>query len=88
VEVRDLAARVVVSRIWKGPAVDTLTVVFGSTPIVSSCDLTLLAGGSYVIFAASGDDGVLWTRQCTGTALESDAAATIAALGPGQEPKQ
>jgi hypothetical protein len=88
VEVRDLAARVVVSRTWKGPRVDTLTVVFGSRPIASSCDLSLNVGSSYVIFAEDYGDGVLRTRQCTGTASESDAAATIAALGPVQERKQ
>jgi hypothetical protein len=88
VEVHDLAARVAVSRIWKGPRVDTLTVVFGSTPIVSSCDLTLQAGSSYVIFAVRYDDGALRTRQCTGTAAEVDATATISALGAAQEPKK
>ena len=88
VEVRELAARVAVSRIWKGPPVDTLTVVFGSTPLASSCDLTLNAGSSYVIFALPSDDGTLWTRQCTGTAAEADAAATISALDPGEEPKR
>ena len=88
VEVRNLAARVAVSRIWKGPLVDTLTVVFGSTPIVSSCDLTLQAGSSYVIFAVRYDDGALRTRQCTGTAAEVDATATISALGAAQEPKK
>jgi hypothetical protein len=86
--VHNLAAHVVVSRVWRGPLVDTLTVVFGSTPIASSCDLSLVAGFSYVIFATPYDDGVLRTRQCTGTAAESEAAATIAALGPGQEPRQ
>jgi hypothetical protein len=86
VEVRDLAARVAVSRVWKGPVVDTLTVVFGTTPIASSCDLTLQAGSSYVIFAEL-YESELRTRQCTGTAAEVDATATIAALGPAQEPK-
>jgi len=88
VEVRDLAARVTVSRIWKGPRVDTLTVVFGSTPLASSCDLTLQAGSSYVIFAVRYDDGALRTRQCLGTAAEDDATATISALGPAQEPRK
>jgi hypothetical protein len=88
VEVRGLAARVAVSRVWKGPRVDTLTVVFGSTPIASSCDLNLLTGSTYVIFASSYDDGVLRTRQCTGTAAEADATATISALGPGQAPRK
>ena len=87
VEVRDLAARVAVSRTWKGLRVDTLTVVFGSRPIASSCDLSLDVGSSYVIFAEDYGDGVLRTRQCTGAASGSDAAATIAALGPGQESK-
>jgi hypothetical protein len=86
VAVYDLAARVAVSRVWKGPLVDTLTVVFGSTPLASSCDLSLVAGFSYVIFATSYDDGVLRTRQCTGTAAEADAATTIAALGTGRSP--
>jgi hypothetical protein len=84
VDVRELAARVAVLRVWKGPALDTLTVVFGSTPIASSCDLTLLAGESYVIFATPWGDGALHTRQCTGTVAEVGAAATMAALGPGQ----
>jgi len=88
VEVYDLAARVAVSRVWKGPLVDTLTVVFGSTPIVSSCDLTMYAGFSYVIFAAPYDDGALRTRQCTGTAAEPEATATISVLGPGEEPRR
>jgi len=88
VEVRNLAARVAVSRIWKGPLVDTMTVVFGSTPVASSCDLTLHTGFSYVIFAVPYDDGVMRTRQCTGTVAEAEAAATIAALGVGQAPKQ
>jgi len=88
VEVRDLAARVAVSRIWKGLRVDTLTVVFGSTPLASSCDLALDPGESYVIFAARGEDGWLYTRQCTGTAPERDATATISALGAGEEPKR
>jgi hypothetical protein len=88
VAVYDLAARVAVSRVWKGPVVDTMTVVFGSTPIASSCDLTLLTGSSYVIFAVAYDDGVLRTRQCTGTAAEAEATATISALGRSQEPKQ
>lgn len=85
VESHALAARVAVSRVWKGPRVDTLTVIFGSIGIASSCDLSLEAGSSYVIFA-SGDDDALRTRQCTGTALESIATSTISALGPGQEP--
>jgi hypothetical protein len=83
-----LAARVAVARIWKGPRVDTLTVVFRSIGIASSCDLVLETGSSYVIFASGGEDGVLRTRQCTGTARERDATITIAALGPGQEPKK
>jgi hypothetical protein len=86
VGVRQLAARVAVSRVWKGPPVDTLTVVFGSTPVASSCDLSLQAGSSYVIFALADDDGALRTRQCTGTAAEVDARATISALGPGRVP--
>jgi len=85
VESHLLEARVAVSRVWKGPAVDTLSVVFGSIGIASSCDMSLEAGSSYVIFA-SGYDGVLRTRQCTGTALESVAASTISALGPGRLP--
>jgi hypothetical protein len=88
VQVRELAARVAVSRIWKGPRVDTLTVVFGSTPIASSCDLALQAGFSYVIFAVPYDDGAMRTRQCTGTGAEVDAAATIAVLGAGEVPRR
>ncbi len=88
VEVRELTARVAVSRIWKGPQVDTLTVVFGSTPLASSCDLTLQTGSSYVIFAVPYADGAFRTRQCSGTTAESDATATISALGPGEEPKK
>lgn len=85
VEVRSLAARVAVSRTWKGPRVDTLTVVFGSTPIASSCDLSLQEGRSYVIFAARDENGVMMTRVCSGTTSEEDATATISALGPGEE---
>ena len=88
VEVRALAARVAVSRIWKGPRLDTLTVVFGSTPIASSCDVSLQVGSSYVIFASRGENDVLYTRQCTGTAAEEQAAATITALDTGEEPRR
>ena len=83
---RAVAARVAVSRVWKGSGVDTLTVVFGSIGVASSCDLSLEAGFSYVIFASRGDDGLLYAGQCTGTALEEHAASTLSALGPGQEP--
>jgi hypothetical protein len=83
-----LATRVRVVRVWKGAAVDTLTVVAGTTGIESSCDLALEPGESYVVFASRGEDGLLYTRQCTGTASERDAAATISLLGTGQEPKQ
>jgi hypothetical protein len=88
ITVSPLATRLSVLRVWKGPAVDTLTVVAGTTGIVSSCDLALVPGESYVIFAARGEDGLLNTRQCTGTAPEHDATATISALGPGEEPKR
>ena len=64
------------------------TVVFGSIGLVSSCDLDLKPGDSYVLFATRGEDGLMRTRQCTGTALEREAAATIAALGAGELPDQ
>lgn len=88
ITVSPLATRVSVRRVWKGPAVDTLTVVAATTGIASSCDIALKPGESYVLFATRGDDGVLYTRQCTGTAAERDAAATIAILGAGQEPSK
>ena len=85
VSVSPVATRITVSRVWKGPAVDTLTVVVGNTAIESSCDLRLEPGESYVIFASRGENGLLFTSQCTGTASEHDATATISALGPAQE---
>lgn len=88
IAVRSLAARVRVSRVWKGPRTDTLRVVFGSIGIASSCDLDLKAGESYVLFATRGEDGLLRTRQCTGTAPELEAATTIAALGAGEAPER
>ena len=87
ITVSPLATRVSVRRVWKGPVVDTLTVVAATTGIASSCDIALKPGESYVIFAARGEDGVLSTMQCTGTAAERDATATIAILGTGQEPR-
>ena len=85
---RALSAHVAVSRVWKGAPVDTMTVMFGTIGLVSSCDLALQAGTSYVIFASRYDDGVLHTRQCTGTAREGDATTTIAALGAGEVPER
>jgi hypothetical protein len=83
-----LAARVAVSRVWKGPRSDTLTVVFGTPGVMLGCNVDLEAGKVYVIFAARDAADVLRTRQCSGTAIESDAMPTIAALGPGEEPKE
>jgi hypothetical protein len=83
---RALAAHLTVSRVWKGLPTDTLTVVFGSIGLRSSCDLSLETDSSYVIFASRDEEGVLRTTQCTGTAPEGDATATISALGPGKEP--
>ncbi|HEX7977051.1 MAG TPA: hypothetical protein VF461_00505 [Gemmatimonadaceae bacterium] len=87
-EVHGLAARVSILRVWKGPLVDTLTVDFGSTPVASSCDLSLEVGRSYVIFATRDENGVVRSRVCNGTTAEDDATATISALGPAQEPKK
>jgi hypothetical protein len=83
-----LAARVAVSLVWKGVRADTLTVVFGMTGAWSTCQVSLAAGKTYVIFAVRDGDDVLRIRRCTGTEFQSEAQSTIAALGPGQEPAQ
>jgi hypothetical protein len=55
---------------------------------MSSCDLSLTPGASYLIFAFRDRDGLLRTAQCSGTAPERDAAAAISTLGTGREPKR
>ena len=78
-------ARLRVHRRWKGPRTDTLSVAFHpAATIITTCDLPLVVGRTYLVFAAresrivrGGYEGLLATGQCTGT---REASATNAML--------
>ena len=86
VSLRPIVARVRVERVWRGPLVDTMTVMLTTTVGRSSCDLQLRPTASYLIFATRTASGPLAARQCSGTAEKSTATAAIAALGVGEAP--
>jgi hypothetical protein len=85
VALRPIVARVAVRRVWRGPITDTMTVMVTSVERRSSCDLQLVVGQSYVIFASRTGGGPLATRQCSGTEEERAAGPTLSVLGPGQQ---
>jgi hypothetical protein len=89
-----VVARLRVERAWRGPPnggapvstgdtrrADTLSVAFHAAPHRrTSCDVALAPGAAYLVFAARGLRGLLWTRQCTGTQPAAGAGAALAAL--------
>ena len=84
---RAIVARIRVERAWRGADADTVSVAYGSTASRTSCDVVLVRGVSYAIFARLGDRGLLWTRQCMGTSSTTTADSVVAALGPGRRPR-
>jgi hypothetical protein len=85
--IRQIVARVRVQRVWRGPLTDTATVRFSTVKGASSCDLALLRGERYLIFAMRLNERHLITMQCSGTVDARTAEPTIAILGEGQAPK-
>ncbi len=72
-----------VARVWKGP-VDRRQVVLTSSSD-ASCGIAFAAGGSYLIYALDNKPGLLATL-CSRTRASEEAAADLAALGPGRPP--
>jgi hypothetical protein len=85
VALRPIVARVRVRRVWRGSLADTMTVMVTTLESRSSCDLELLPGEAYLIFATRTEGGPLATHQCSGTVEEHAAADAIAVLGAGQD---
>ena len=81
--VRRVVARVRAERIWRGPNIDTLTVVNTTVELKWSCEQELVLGESYVIFAQRLPDHLLSAPRCSGTVIRRDAAPTLAVLGAG-----
>ncbi len=78
---------------WKGKVTPVLSVsvgtISGQARSASTCDATLRAGRSYLVFATSGNAGrdlptdLLSTSFCAGTREIADANDYLTALGPG-----
>ena len=69
---------------WKGPPLDTITVIFVETG--GSCDSRLETGRSYLIYAETAWDPKLplYVHECQRTQHLSLAGVDLAALGPGR----
>ena len=81
-----VVARLRVTRVWKGAGTETLSVAIRSAPPqVSSCDVDLEVGRTYVVFAYE-VGGYLWARYCSGTRRAEHSAEVLAALGEGRRP--
>jgi len=85
-----VVARLRVLRTWAPGAADTVTVgltwVHG---VVTSCDQLLEVGEEYLGVPGEPDaGGVRWVRRCGGTRPRAEAAAELAALGPGRAPSR
>ena len=81
-----IVVRLSVARVWKGPATDTISIAVRSAPPrVSSCDLRLVVGSRYLVFAQEAG-GHLWARRCSGTREATEASVLLGALGEGRLP--
>ena len=85
--VRRVVARMRVERVWRGPVVDTMTVLNTHVELKSSCEMELSLGRSYVVFAQRLGESSLTATECSGTVERTHAASTLEVLGPGQTPQ-
>ena len=69
-----------VSRVWKGPRRETLTVETENSGI--SCGYQFKKGRTYIVYATDG-----YTGMCSRTAPAWRAFADLMALGPGRQPE-
>lgn len=69
---------------WKGADAEVLVVTTMSDS--AACGVPFEEGRSYLVFAASGAEGVLVAGLCGGTTLREQADADVAALGAGVTP--
>ena len=83
IQVRRVVARLHVERVWRGPVVDTMTVLTTHVQLNWSCERELSLGESYVIFADRSGDGLPTVSRCSGTVERASAASTLEALGAG-----
>jgi hypothetical protein len=83
---RVIVARLRVERTWRGAHADTISVAYGSLGSRTDCDILLVRGQSYAVFAQLGARGMLWTRQCMGTVPVADGDSVVTALDRAAAP--
>jgi hypothetical protein len=83
---RLIVARLRIERVWRGAHADTISVAYGSLESRTDCDMRLVRGESYAVFAVLGAREMLWTRQCMGTVAVADGDSVVAALDRAAAP--
>jgi hypothetical protein len=69
---------------WKAANAERIVVTTASDS--AACGVSFEEGRSYLVYAATGDDGALIAGLCGGTARREDSDAAVAAMGAGVTP--